>query len=97
MNIEIKTSNKPNKKYVAVINNNKKFTSGTADIQTIPCIGTPKEKNRSYQDIQMIILITLYIHRSIQLICCGIKKTLKESINNTNDKYNVNIKLKYNI
>ena len=31
-------------------------------------------KNYIYQDINMIILITLYIRRSTQLICCGIKK-----------------------
>ena len=47
MNIVIKTSDRPNKKYVAVINNKKTYILAIADIQTIQNIRTPKEKNIS--------------------------------------------------
>ena len=43
----------------------------------------------------MTITPILYILHSTLLIYFGIKKTLTESIRDTNNKYNINIKLKY--
>ena len=63
-------------------------------MKTIPCTKIIQEKNHIYQGINMTITPILYILHSTLLIYFGIKKTLTESIRDTNNKYNINIKLK---
>ena len=73
MNIIIKPSDKTNKKNMAVIDN-KKIHFGDSRYSDYTKHKDPERKNHIYQDINMIILRTYYIHRSTLLICCGIKK-----------------------
>ena len=73
MNIEIKTSNKPNKKCLAVINNKKTLHFGDSRYEDFTTHKDPTRKI-SYLSRQMIILQTLYILHFIQLICCGVNQ-----------------------
>ena len=97
MNIEIKTSNKPNKKYVAVINNKKTIHFGDDRYSDYTMHKDPARKkaylSRHKHDNYTNPLYPSFYSTNI----LWNKPTLKEAIKNTNDKYNVNIKLKSNI
>ena len=97
MNIIIKNSSAPNKKYTAVIDNGKTSKSihfGDNRYQDFT-IHKDTERKKAY--------LARHKHdKTSDILYAGFyatnllwnKPTLKESIKNTNDKYNVNIKLK---
>ena len=97
MNIIIKNSSAPNKKYTAVIDNGKTSKSihfGDNRYQDFT-IHKNTERKKAY--------LARHKHdKSTNPLYAGFyssnllwnKPTLRESIKNTNDKYNVNIKLK---
>ena len=95
MNIIIQKSNNQNKKITAVINNDKKIHFGDSKYQDFTKHKDPERKkaylarhkkdnfnNPNYAGFYATNLLWN-------------KPTLKESIKNTNEKYNLNIKLKY--
>ena len=94
MNIIIKKSSAENKKYTAVIDNKKSIHFGDNRYQDFT-IHKNTERKKAY--------LARHKHdKSTNPLYAGFyasnllwnKPTLKESIKNTNDKYNVNIKLK---
>ena len=75
MNIEIKTSNKPNKKYVAVINNKKTIHFGDDRYSDYTMHKDPARKTKLIcLDISTTTIPIPYIHHSIRLISSGIQK-----------------------
>jgi len=70
--IVIKHSDKPDKKYMAIIDNKKLFILVLKIIQIIQCITMMKENKDIYRDINMIIIQILCMHRFTQLIYYGI-------------------------
>ena len=96
MNIEIKTSNKPNKKYVAVIDNKKPIHVGDDRYSDCTMHKDPARKktylSRHKHDNYTNPLYPSFYSSNL----LWNKKTLAESIKSTNNKY-VNIKLKSNI
>jgi hypothetical protein len=74
MNIEIKTSNKPNKKYMAVINNKKTIHFGDDRYSDYTMHKDPARKKLICLDISTTTIPIHYIHHSMRLIYFGIKK-----------------------
>ena len=94
MNIIIKKSSAENKKYTAVIDNKKSIHFGDNRYQDFTIHKNTERKNaylaRHKHDKTSNPLYAGFYASNL----LWNKKTLAESIRDTNDKYNVNIKLK---
>lgn len=94
MNIIIKPSNKPDKKYTAIIDNKKSINFGANGMSDYTLHKDTDRKNRYIQrhkkneDWNNIYTAGFWSKNILWN-----KKTLNESIKDTNKKYNVNIKL----
>ena len=94
MNINIKKSSAQNKKYTAVIDNKKSIHFGAKNYSDFTIHKDPERKKaylaRHKHDYHNNVNYAGFYATNL----LWNKKTLAESIRDTNDKYNVNIKLK---
>ena len=94
MNIIIKKSSAPDKKYTAVIDNKKSIHFGAKNYEDFTIHKDPLRKKaylarHKHDKTSNTAYAGFYATNLLWN-----KKTLAESIRDTNDKYNVNIKLK---
>ena len=94
MNIIIKKSSAPDKKYTAVIDNKKSIHFGAKNYSDFTIHKDPERKKaylarHKHDKTSNPAYAGFYATNLLWN-----KPTLRESIKNTNDKYNVNIKLK---